>query len=249
MTREHKLALVVGFGLILFVGILLSDHLRQGNRDQKTLPTAAASTLWTMPDTLDPREPTRLRDSRSNQPAKTEVAAISVPTPTQPSTTIDVDAPAVLTLEPAQDRERTTLLSAQRQQSPAEPAVPRAPASGSHTVGDGETLQDISKIHFGTTRRWNEIARINNIKNPARIRKGMQLRLPGIETTRPVPTQPAKTTRTASRSYEVQDGDTLIAIAQKTLGSTTRWVDIQKLNNISGPSDIQPGQSLKLPAR
>ena len=26
MTREHKLALVVGFGLILIVGILISDH-------------------------------------------------------------------------------------------------------------------------------------------------------------------------------------------------------------------------------
>src|SRR5262245_53652325 len=26
MTRENKLALVVGFGLILFVGILISDH-------------------------------------------------------------------------------------------------------------------------------------------------------------------------------------------------------------------------------
>ena len=26
MTRENKLALVVGFGLILLVGILISDH-------------------------------------------------------------------------------------------------------------------------------------------------------------------------------------------------------------------------------
>ena len=26
MTRENKLALVVGFALILFVGILISDH-------------------------------------------------------------------------------------------------------------------------------------------------------------------------------------------------------------------------------
>ncbi|NDC64960.1 MAG: hypothetical protein EBZ59_13495, partial [Planctomycetia bacterium] len=26
MTRENKLALVIGFGLMLFVGILVSDH-------------------------------------------------------------------------------------------------------------------------------------------------------------------------------------------------------------------------------
>ena len=34
MTRENKLALVVGFGLILFVGILISDHFSTVRRQQ-----------------------------------------------------------------------------------------------------------------------------------------------------------------------------------------------------------------------
>ena len=32
MTRENKLALVVGFGLLLFVGILVSDHFSAAHR-------------------------------------------------------------------------------------------------------------------------------------------------------------------------------------------------------------------------
>ena len=32
MTREHKLAMVVGFGLLLFVGILVSDHFSTAQR-------------------------------------------------------------------------------------------------------------------------------------------------------------------------------------------------------------------------
>ena len=31
MTRENKLAIVIGFGLLLFVGILVSDHLSARN--------------------------------------------------------------------------------------------------------------------------------------------------------------------------------------------------------------------------
>lgn len=243
MTREHKLALVVGFGLILFVGILLSDHLRNTTRQEEPLPTATASALWSMPNTLEPREPPRIVDSGfTNTPAEPPTPD---PVPSQPTTTALQDAPAVLTLEPTQERQATLLLSTQRQAPRVEPVVPRAPASGTHTVGDGETLQDISKIHFATTRRWQEIARINNIKNPDRIRAGMRLRLPGVETSRPAPATPAKTVR----SYEVQDGDTLIGIAHKTLGSSTRWVEIQKLNAIQNPTELNIGQSLKIPAR
>jgi hypothetical protein len=34
MTRENKLAMVVGFGLLLFVGILVSDHFSTAQRQE-----------------------------------------------------------------------------------------------------------------------------------------------------------------------------------------------------------------------
>ena len=40
MNREHKLALVLGFGLLLFVGILLSDHFSAVDRPASSMLVA-----------------------------------------------------------------------------------------------------------------------------------------------------------------------------------------------------------------
>ena len=49
MTRENKLALVIGFGLMLFVGILVSDHFSAQRFDPATVAqvedSAAAETI------------------------------------------------------------------------------------------------------------------------------------------------------------------------------------------------------------
>ena len=49
-----------------------------------------------------------------------------------------------------------------------------------------------------------------------------------------------------NKTYTVKKGDTLWTIAQKELGSGNKYQDIAKLNNISNPNKIQPGQVLKL---
>ena len=48
MTRENKLALVIGFGLMLFVGILVSDHFSAQRFDPATVVQADE------PSSLDP---------------------------------------------------------------------------------------------------------------------------------------------------------------------------------------------------
>lgn len=226
MTREHKLSMVVGFGLILFVGILLSDHLRRGSTEDASLPSAAASALWSMPDTLAPRSPARLTDPgprTSAAPPRTQV-----PSP--------ADSPRVLILEPSGSEPH--LITPAVVPVP----VPRAPSAGIHVLQPGDTLQSVSQQHFGTTRRWPEIARLNNITNADRIREGQRLRLPGEETTRPAPKQARATT------YTVKKGDTLSGIASKALGSKRRWRDIQTINNIQDPTTIAIGDVLTLPS-
>lgn len=49
-----------------------------------------------------------------------------------------------------------------------------------------------------------------------------------------------------NKTYTVKKGDTLWTIAQKELGSGNKYQNIAKLNNISNPNKIQPGQVLKL---
>jgi nucleoid-associated protein YgaU len=52
MTRENKLALIIGFGLLLFVGILVSDHMAA-----RPLPPAVG-TAW-----VDPTPPVKSSDA------------------------------------------------------------------------------------------------------------------------------------------------------------------------------------------
>jgi LysM repeat protein len=49
------------------------------------------------------------------------------------------------------------------------------------------------------------------------------------------------------KQYTVKRGDTLAGIAQRTLGSSARWREIAKLNDISNPNTIHVGQRLTLP--
>lgn len=49
------------------------------------------------------------------------------------------------------------------------------------------------------------------------------------------------------KSYTVVKGDTLWAISKKYLGTGTRYPELAKLNNISNPNRIYPGQVVKLP--
>ena len=51
MTRENKLALIIGFGLLLFVGILVSDHL-----SARTGPAVVPIALRTKEQVSLPRE-------------------------------------------------------------------------------------------------------------------------------------------------------------------------------------------------
>ena len=47
--------------------------------------------------------------------------------------------------------------------------------------------------------------------------------------------------------YEVQDGDTLWSIAARTTGNPYDWARIAKVNELSDPDMILPGQQIRVP--
>lgn len=53
----------------------------------------------------------------------------------------------------------------------------------------------------------------------------------------------------ARSSYTVLQGETLYQIANRHLGSGTRWVEIAALNNIKDPAKVRAGQAIMLPDR
>ncbi|MGH9381451.1 MAG: phage tail tip lysozyme [Thermoanaerobaculia bacterium] len=103
---------------------------------------------------------------------------------------------------------------------------------GTYTVRPGDTLSGIAARH-GTT--WQELQRLNNISNPNLIYPGQVLRLPGGDGNAPSP---------GGGTYTVRSGDTLSGIAGR---HGTTWQELQRLNNISNPNLIYPGQVLRLP--
>lgn len=51
------------------------------------------------------------------------------------------------------------------------------------------------------------------------------------------------------RWYVIKKKDTLSSIAQKELGSMRYWQEIQKLNQINKPTELRPGDRIKIPVR
>ncbi|NJN32415.1 MAG: LysM peptidoglycan-binding domain-containing protein, partial [Synechococcales cyanobacterium RM1_1_8] len=133
----------------------------------------------------------------------------------------------------------------------------RQPLSWDYTVLRGDSLIGIARKTLNDGNRWVEIAELNQIKSPSDLRVGQVLRIPGQRPSSPAPIapkpqpvkpEPARPEPTpAQASYVVQLGDTLIAIARKTLGNGDRWREIALLNNIAQASDLRPGMILKLP--
>lgn len=50
-------------------------------------------------------------------------------------------------------------------------------------------------------------------------------------------------------SYQVQKGDSLIAISRRFYGTDEKVIEICRLNNIKDPNQIQPGQNILLPSK
>lgn len=115
--------------------------------------------------------------------------------------------------------------------APSKPAPAVKPVKpNTYTVKAGDTLSGIAS-RFGTT--WQELQRINGIKDANRIFPGQVITLPGGS-------KPAA----AKRTYTVVSGDTLSGIAARF---GTSWQALAQKNGLANPNLIFPGQKLIIP--
>ena len=101
MTRENKVALVVGFALVLFVGILVSDHLSRAQTQQaaELLPAVTKQRAAA-------RRPARFVDLRTgDRPRPAVPAQTPVPQP-RPVAPAEPPAPRVYTVRPGDSLSR-----------------------------------------------------------------------------------------------------------------------------------------------
>lgn len=110
-------------------------------------------------------------------------------------------------------------------------------AQGTYTTKPNDTLFSIARAHGVTL---DALLAANNIENPDLIHSGMQLIIPGQESS--APAGPAADVQYGT--YTVVAGDTLGKIAAQF---NTDFFTLASLNNIANPDRIYVGQVLKVP--
>ncbi len=174
---------------------------------------------------------------------------------------------------PARTDQIASLASVATAPATNEPAPPAqrsgvvAPQFREVVVQPGQTLMSIAKQVYGDSRKWETISRANPRIDPLLVKAGMKLRVPldpknvqglpvdgddgrveapATERQAARPTTPASATQ-----YVVREGDTLGAIATRTLGSSRAWQALLDANKalIREPEDLRPGMTLTIPAK
>jgi nucleoid-associated protein YgaU len=234
MNREHKLALVLGFGLLLFVGILLSDHFSAVDRPASSMLVAnEPAAARPGPSSIQPVSAVREGVIAARQYGLTEDfdnlgRGAKGATPLEPGTSTGGSSTV-----------RTTV------------------------IGKGDTLASIAQREYGSKALAQKLYEHNRtaIGNPRAMKIGTRIELPPIEVLTgqpkvepvqpalPEPTTGTGTSEPVGRRYTVKPGDNLGSIAKSQLGSTKRWQDLLAANSkvLKDPKQLKPGMTLVIP--
>ncbi len=122
--------------------------------------------------------------------------------------------------------------------------------AGQYSVKRGDSLWKIASSQLGSGYRWQEIAKLNNLKNPSILKTGQVLNLPEKSQLVAEKNDGAKIMVTEAKDYTVVRNDSLWKIAVKTYGDGFRWTQIYNENKllIKNPSVLRVGMKLRLPA-
>lgn len=201
MTRENKLALIIGFGLLLFVGILVSDHFSTGRRQEAANLVLQRGERQRPEISLTPmgaaNSPTVVKAPEAEHP-ESRTASNTRTGPAVPPTG-GLEGPAGGTRgAPTPTGEGSELVAIV---PPPQGGSATGPASGQadvkfHPVKEGETLYKIALAEYGDGSVWQALADFNKsaVPDPARMRNGTTIRIPPIEVLKPGAKAMAKST-------------------------------------------------------
>ena len=240
MTRENKLVMVIGFGLLLFVGILVSDHLAARDSQIARPATIVSYEAKALPGAEDLRvvEFGAVPERAADEPAQVDGRRVVLPDPQGPvgnGSTFD----GVVQLPPVQP--------------------PALPAERTHTVAKGENPEKIAQKYYGKRSLAGKLADYNGI-DPTKLKIGQTLKVPDISVLDPnaAPRQnPVETVQTpvdqtvgrtvaqepapakpGTSTLTVKKGDSLWKISERVFGRGSN-ANVQKL------LELNPGLSAR----
>jgi len=201
MNREHKLSIVVAFGLILFVGMLVSDHFSTASqRDAAHLVSAAAPPPPLMPseliDETDPRGQPPIAEVEGDRHLVQRGESLRSICAARYGDSSLAAAVAEFNGLGSPDRihagqdialpPRPALMAhamAVQVETPTAP-VPReeTPRMVTYTVRPGDTLSQIAQSLMGSVSQTQRLFELNRDQLPSidQIQPGMKLRYPRV---------------------------------------------------------------------
>lgn len=138
---------------------------------------------------------------------------------------------------------------------PAKSTTPAAaPAGADYTVKSGDTLEAIARAQLGDGQKWRAIVEMNPGLDPKALKVGQKLKMPagGTATAKESSAPATGAANSATNTYTVQKGDTLVAIARKFYGGDSDWKRILDANSSVLKGDaaaLRPGMKLTIPAK
>ncbi len=269
MTRENKLALIIGFSLILVVAILITDHLSPAQSDRMArldnpASTQANNSSLTLRATL-PSGGDQATGEKGRKPSSDY--ADNSPR----SSVRHKEPPRIIPLQPGRSAAQIEEANAIEMGKPSStrngntPTVKLPPSQNTtriHIVQKGDSLYRIARKYYGNPSLARKLADFNHgrIMPGMNIRVGVTLRIPDLSiltgstklNNTPTPQTNANTNKpTQYTTYKIKPGDTLGEISLRLLGTSKRWHEIVNLNKniIDDPDSIPVGKTIRIPPR
>jgi nucleoid-associated protein YgaU len=235
MTREHKLALILGFALVLVVGVLISDHL-SGAR-QATLESILDDSVAEAP-LLAPGKP--IPSIADAERAADEVYASNQTRPEQPMIAEPEQQVALADRGDADAMPPASLITGQ----PVDEELTLADSSdrAGGTLSP-EELRRYAREQFGIELTPVQPQVLGNVTEAPRRDAS-----PG---TRPQTTQQTAPVYPAPKTHTVQKDETLWSIAQRHYGDGALHARLAAYNRsrLPDPSALRVGLTLLIPAK
>ncbi len=270
MTRESKLALVLGFSLMLFVLILVSDHMAARNAPVVATNTTVRNDLGVPPLPGPGAQSgfvlTGANGAKALPDTKPEFAepVAQGDQSAQPQGAGQASGSGDIVIGRPHD---SKVANGAGQPSHGDLPVPQSVKT--YTVKKGDTFAAIAAAEYKKRSLGDKLAAFNGMK-PGKLKIGDTIKLPTVEELDPSTapshlaaadesSKPASSTDRPSdkvassepsfRTYKVKEGDTLYRIAEREMGTANRWKELRSANSevLKGGSDLQPGMQIKIP--